>query len=1183
MIPGTVAGVRPSPRSVATARRQSPFQMPVPTDVPSPTSPEEDVIPRPQRSIHTSSSRQEEPEVIPRFHRRVPPAQLRREAPSSPTELPVPTAVPSPTSPDEIEVAIPVATESRRANAREAERARLERERAAAFTRPHAQSPLSEMPVPTAVPSPSSVEMDVVQPARRRAPQSVRTPTPADMLSPSMPVPLPTPTMIGSEWEASPMVPPPQAQRSRHSPSAHDEVSWMPPANIHTPTPSPATYLPPARMTSPPRQSTVPPGPPSSPTELPVPTAVPSPTSSAVFEEDDRRDKHPGTSVARTIFTPSVPPVAAHAKGELTELPSPTSPASEGAPRVGRRPRRRESLHPPSSPTELPVPTAVPSPTSSAFAEIEQVRTEKFPGRRVDSALYTPTTLIPAQWPAPTSPTHLPVPTEVPSPTSPDELSRRQAQTAARERGMKRGRQRHKEERQVRSRRAERQQILSPDDLPVPTEVPSPTSVAPDDELSQMRPPGAKVVDTVLSSPTELPPQYSPTSPASPMSEDGGRAPSDSRTIATTVPTEGAIGTDTAAFLDTQHTPDVSTPTATPIWPSPARQSRQSRPQALPKPPSKAKAASRTHTRPWSAEERAAVERELEYQQGSSPMLGLEPPREYPSASPGMVEPRLYPSASPGMVEVGTPRDRFLGPDYPSPAPMEYPSAPMDYQSPATLDTGRSPAPEQRTSARARRFRGASPRSGAIPGHASVPTFPGDMTPTEATLLPPTPTELPVSPLISEGQDSRRSWTVADVRLESTPRGRSKTHSVVRRHGPTPTYSPTEDAQPQTPADSAVVMALRRASGQGSSSYIGEGDVPSFTPSHTVEENEPPTPTLEADSAAYGEESSVAGSAIGSGATHVSHAGTPVSAIRTPLAGMSIAVTPPPGRLTPGSPMSAASRTPGTPGSGAGGTPQPMSQPRSPGSFGPMTPLSFGPQPSTPALVRLPGLESPTPTYEPDDETVCGDDAESVASFMAACKATGTPLSGIAGSAAGTPVAGTPVAGTPIMGTLEATASALFVPAGTPTSIPGTPQGFSLLSFPGTPQSLRSGMPGTPAAGTPIVHPGTPDVRVLPRIPSTLSVPSGSLPPPAPLPAQAVRDSTSAALYDPFSSGITQTAVPGSSVAPSAIAGAAPRDEASMPPLASEVFGDRGRRTHRGTASSDEELPPWKRRQRRRK
>merc|ERR1719482_2075959 len=108
---------------------------------------------------------------------------------------------------------------------------------------------------------------------------------------------------------------------------------------------------------------------------------------------------------------------------------------------------------------------------------------------------------------------------------------------------------------------------------------------------------------------------------------------------------------------------------------------------------------------------------------------------------------------------------------------------------------------------------------------------------------------------------------------------------------------------------------------------------------------------------------------------------------------------------------------PSTPASRAAGTPS-TAQPSTPTAS-----FALGARPA--GVVRLPGMESPTPTYEPDDETVYGDDASSVASWVASA----TPLA----SAGGTPMSlpGTPLSygpGTP----LNASAG-----AGTPRGISG--------------------------------------------------------------------------------------------------------------------------------------------------
>jgi len=175
------------------------------------------------------------------------------------------------------------------------------------------------------------------------------------------------------------------------------------------------------------------------------------------------------------------------------------------------------------------------------------------------------------------------------------------------------------------------------------------------------------------------------------------------------------------------------------------------------------------------------------------------------------------------------------------------------------------------------------------------------------------------------------------------PRAPLSPPALGRLPGPqpgTPTYSPSEEVfAPGTPPEERPLVAVPRAtmSSVGRSStgrdtassptYIMEGEeeplppTPTYTGSSPTyfDEVEPPTPTLEADDdALYGQEDEEFGGGF---------AGFRFSRPFSPG-------TPPPGMGTP-------------PGAAAGGTPV--------GGY-----------------LRMPGLESPTPTYEPDDEDFYG-------------------------------------------------------------------------------------------------------------------------------------------------------------------------------------------------------------------
>jgi len=392
----------------------------------------------------------------------------------------------------------------------------------------------------------------------------------------------------------------------------------------------------------------------------------------------------------------------------------------------------------------------------------------------------------------------------------------------------------------------------------------------------------------------------------------------------------------------------------------------------------------------------------------------------------------------------------------------------------------------------------AEPHSVMTRVHSHTPGFSrpspsGQQSPTEVFSLQPGAAGTPTGRL------------ARGFRAPPTPEGRI----VNMEQAPgTPTYSPTEFfAEPGTPQDGTLARALKRAARarapsaereQASSPTYFEADshiqlppTPTYSAGSSptyVEENEPPTPTLEADDDDFGDDLSVA-DWVASATPKVAQSGTPLSAVGTPLSGM----------------IDRTSRQPVTP----------------------INRLTVG-RLTSHAQMRLPGMESPTPTYEPDDETVYGDDASSVASWVASATPRGYDGTNTPMSLPGTPLSfgpGTPLAGTPLG--ISGTGAQ-----------PNTPVGEDVAD--------GFGEPGTPTQpGTPTEQPGTPTEQ--PGTPQQVAF---------------TAPSSSSAVGLP-----TADAVPG------------------IPALASEVFGDRGKRKQRGegSASGDEELPPWKRRAQRRK
>lgn len=283
-----------------------------------------------------------------------------------------------------------------------------------------------------------------------------------------------------------------------------------------------------------------------------------------------------------------------------------------------------------------------------------------------------------------------------------------------------------------------------------------------------------------------------------------------------------------------------------------------------------------------------------------------------------------------------------------------------------------------------------------------------------------------------------------------------------------------------------------------------------------VDDNEPPTPTLDADFEQYGDvEEDALGylsalhysggpGARGTPTLHpgtptrmsaMSQAGTPLTSVGTPTVG-----TP---TLMPSTPLDAS--TPG------GGTPGQV-------------------QASTPLGMRLPGLESPTPTYEPDDDTILGDYTSSVRSFLAAeTERSGGPTSG-----------GLSFPRRPGMTTFTTSEAVTTEPYRVAQAAAAAAAAAESDSEPGTPRFE----PGSPDSDA---QPTTPVLRAQPRSPAR-----------------------AAGRGRAGQRGSVAQTTPGAAASSSA-----------MPPLASEVFPGR-RRRREGGASSDEELPPWKRRERRR-
>lgn len=381
----------------------------------------------------------------------------------------------------------------------------------------------------------------------------------------------------------------------------------------------------------------------------------------------------------------------------------------------------------------------------------------------------------------------------------------------------------------------------------------------------------------------------------------------------------------------------------------------------------------------------------------------------------------------------------------------------------------------------------ASPTSPVLPGEAA--DIPEEF---DATVPMLRPVGLPRGSVLQEEQEQVATLPY-ELGAKRQRRGRSPASPLeipVPRQPGTPTYTPTDDVYaPETPIQRAGALFGRpgvSSVGRSSAGRDTAGSSPTYimeevaeeplppTPTYTgssptyLDELEPPTPTLEADDDdLYGKEDEVVLGAF--------------PGIRF---------------MQPGAP--------GTPPQGTG------------------TPV--GSSSASTNWVRLPGLESPTPTYEPDDEDFYG--TGSSGSGPAPPPTPPPPLPGTGARTMKRPLAGTP--------------------PGTPQSrgLPGTPQ--SVPVQPGTPQSQTGAGPGTPLS-------------------------QGGTATPTRVTAAAASSSAGAA-YDPF-------AAPGSASGAAASSG-----EPAVPPLASEVFGERaGKRKSATAPTGGEELPPWKRRERRRK
>lgn len=723
---------------------------------------------------------------------------------------------------------------------------------------------------------------------------------------------------------------------------------------------------------------------------------------------------------------------------------------------------------------EVPVPT----PQSAAgIARIGALRS------RPEVPIMPPPPRPPAVVAAPSSPTEVPVPTAAPSPTSPapfegDEdyvaLEVPAAPLSVPPPVVRRDSQRRQAH--FVPEAVEPLPPSSPTEMPVPTAIPSPTSPA--DDLGAPATMGAalprrRALGAISpgdeadapSSPTFLPELNDPTSPASelraelqlPVTQRLARAQVQARVAEDDVAT---LPPDDVRSDDGSSAPFPREPRE---YPSPlpdttaARRPRRRRSPAAGTPTSMAgftTSAALTPTMLPTEGRLAQLEVSASFSQ-----QGPSTPTELPSEPPA--------SAPPGR------RPRPPTPDYVEPSPASATATSLAMQ-PGT--------PTKRSAW------GAPPtRTGTLTEDPDTPAGPTPSEGTRFAVMTPTQTLAPATPTYSPTEDVLAPGTPAEARPRKAARIRGRSASAVQ-DGSSPTYL-TEDRDlaplPPTPTYS--------------------GSSPTY-----VDDNEPPTPTLDADFEQYGYAEEDAQGYMS--ALHYT-AGGQVALIRT-------TGTP---TLHPGTPTGMSQGTPltsiGTP---TVGTPTLM----------PSTPLdaSTGGTPqaqaaSTPLGMRLPGLESPTPTYEPDDDTILGEHTSSVRSFLPAeTERSGVPTSGVSFTRR----------------------------QGVTTSEAVTTEPYRIAQAAAA-AAAESGS----EAGTPRLEPGTPDSDHQPTTPILAAQP-----------------------VTPVEAGVSRGTGQRGSM-PAATSGAAASGSA-MPPLASEVFPGRRRRREGGAGSSDEELPPWKRRERRR-
>ncbi|CAE7201812.1 unnamed protein product, partial [Symbiodinium sp. CCMP2592] len=354
-VPGDEATRRP--RSVRKLRSPTEMVVPVPTEMPSPAS--HGALPEvPARSPAAMEA------GLPQVYSSMV-GMSSSAATQSPSELPVPTERPSPTelSARRPRVSAPVvAVESGMLGSSAFG--------SSAMASGQQRSP-TEMPVPTDVPSPTTPCEDEEEGETVTAPMVTAAQTssiertlthsrPVTSVTQTSPVDLPVPTARpsptsmneGDDEEEAIVGPLPDAALQPPEPDAFGIASPLPAAGeLEIPARTGSALLDSALSESAPERT-----PTELPEDMPVPTEVPSPTSLRGEDEVDTLVEEVGTLPTQTLVPPSVRDRAAEDEANVPVQPSAAAGTSAFMSDSGQMPR---------SPTDMPVPTELPSPTSA--------------------------------------------------------------------------------------------------------------------------------------------------------------------------------------------------------------------------------------------------------------------------------------------------------------------------------------------------------------------------------------------------------------------------------------------------------------------------------------------------------------------------------------------------------------------------------------------------------------------------------------------------------------------------------------------------------------------------------------------------------------------------------------------------------------------------------------------------